>query len=143
MANYRNLQEWKNDLINKITKSLQETANKIYDKWKELVGKEIYSYNSPTYEKTGMLLESIRLSEVKREGDLFYIDIYVENKEHGYVEQWKSDINTYTNIYKMFSWGFHNGEEINPSNEIYESYILTKKWVDILKDMLKEKGIRV
>ena len=73
----------------------------------------------------------------------FYVIIYVENKEHGYVEQWKSDINTYTNIYKMFSWGFHNGEEINPSNEIYESYILTKKWVDILKDMLKEKGIRV
>ena len=47
-----------------------------------------------------MLLESIRLSEVKREGDLFYIDIYVENKD--IVEENKiKNINEKNNIFNF------------------------------------------
>ena len=143
MANFNSISEWKKHLEESVIKSLQETANEIYEDWRYRIRGEIYSYNPKTYEKTGMLLDSIRISDVKKQGSLYYIEIYVVDEEHGYTEQWKDEIHTYPKIFDMFNEGFHNNTEINPSSEIKQIWIEARKWVDLLKTMLKEKGFNV
>ena len=73
MANFNSISEWKKHLEESVIKSLQEIANEIYEDWRYRIRGEIYSYNPKTYEKTGMLLDSIRISDVKKQGSLYEI----------------------------------------------------------------------
>lgn len=140
---FNSIDDYINYVRKETKKSFQVVADNIFQKWQDKVKAEMYSYQNKQYEKTWELFDSVKITPVMEQGDGFVVEIYVEDKLHGDTPQWTGTVSTYPKIYDMFANGFHNDQELNPSKEIQEEYILTKKWLDELKEDLRSKGLTV